>query len=344
MKIMHLLSTNSFSGAENVVCQIINLFSDEKTIEMIYCSPDGKISDKLSEKNVKFYPIKKLNYSNVKKVINDFNPDIIHAHDIKASIYASLFSSKAKIISHIHGNSLAMRKLSFKSILFLYCSKKFEHIYWVSKSSLSEYKFYKYVKGKSSILVNVIDKQKILQCSNDFEINEKYDAVFVGRLVALKDPIRLLNIFSKVIEKITTAKLAIVGNGIMFEEIKDYINTNNLNKNISLLGFQSNPYVYIKNSKVMLLTSIYEGTPMCALEALCLGKPIISTPTDGMVDLIKQGVSGYLTNNDEEFANKLIDLLNDDKKMSVMSKNADRESTKINDLKKYKNELTKYYM
>ncbi len=48
----------------------------------------------------------------------DFEPDIIHAHDIKATIYASLFSKKCKIISHVHGNSIDMRKNIFKIVAF----------------------------------------------------------------------------------------------------------------------------------------------------------------------------------------------------------------------------------
>ena len=51
---MHLLATNSFSGAENVVCQIIDMYKNDKNLDMVYCSPNGKIKNKLVEKNIKF--------------------------------------------------------------------------------------------------------------------------------------------------------------------------------------------------------------------------------------------------------------------------------------------------
>lgn len=343
MKVMHLLATDSFSGAENVVCQIIDMYKNNENIDMIYCSPNGKIKDKLVEKNIKFYPLDKLSYSSIKKAIMEFKPDIIHAHDIKATIYASLFSKECKIISHVHGNSLDMRKLSLKSLLFLAAVKKVEHIFWVSDSSLSQYKFYKQICNKSSVLVNVVDKKEIIYNSKKFNIDEKYDAVFVGRLVELKNPKRLLSIFASVTDKVPNAKLAIVGNGPMYDELNEYIKENKLNNNIFLLGFQANPYVYIKNSKIMLLTSIYEGTPMCALEALCLGKPIVSTPTDGMKELIKQGFNGFLSDNDAELINYIVELITNDSKLQEMSNNADDDSTKINDIKKYKKELDLYY-
>ena len=49
MKIMHVLYSEKFSGAENVVRQIIGMFSENKDIEMVYCSPDGPIREALAE-------------------------------------------------------------------------------------------------------------------------------------------------------------------------------------------------------------------------------------------------------------------------------------------------------
>ena len=170
----------------------------------------------------------------------DFEPDIIHAHDIKATIYASLFSKKCKIISHVHGNSIDMRKTSLKSLLFLIVSKKVEHIFWVSDSSLSQYKFYKQICNKSSVLVNVVDKKEIIYNSKKFNIDEKYDAVFVGRLVKLKNPKRLLNIFLSVVGKVPTAKLAIVGNGPMYDELKEYYGKIQYSYSFNLNGSRAN--------------------------------------------------------------------------------------------------------
>ena len=52
MKVLHLLASNKYSGAENVVCQIISMFKDE--VEMVYCSPNGEIENTLRDKKIKF--------------------------------------------------------------------------------------------------------------------------------------------------------------------------------------------------------------------------------------------------------------------------------------------------
>ena len=58
-----------------------------------------------------------------------FKPDIIHAHDVRASIIASTFANKVRIISHIHCNFKNTKFVFLKSFLFLLASKKIEKIY-----------------------------------------------------------------------------------------------------------------------------------------------------------------------------------------------------------------------
>lgn len=110
MRILHLLNSDRFSGAENVVCQIIGLFKDDTSIEMAYCSPDGQIRDTLTERNINFYPVSKLSVSEIKRVLNLYDPDIIHAHDYTASVLVSLSGTRKTIVSHLHNNSPWLKK------------------------------------------------------------------------------------------------------------------------------------------------------------------------------------------------------------------------------------------
>ena len=48
--ILHILNTNEFSGAENVVCQIINIFKNDNRYDMVYCSLEGPIREIVQEK------------------------------------------------------------------------------------------------------------------------------------------------------------------------------------------------------------------------------------------------------------------------------------------------------
>ena len=340
-KIMHLLASNSYSGAENVACMIINEFNTE--YDMAYCSTIGRIEETLKEKKIDYYPIRKITRRELKKVIKEYKPDIIHAHDVRASYIASAFHRKINIISHIHGNHLFMRKTTIKSLLYRNAIKKFKHIFWVSESCLENFKFKKKAYSKSSILFNVINtndiKNKIEQDDNIYN----YDVVFLGRLNEAKNPMRMINIFNRVYQKNNTIKFAIIGDGEYYEKLSMYIKDNSLEKAITLFGFKENPYKILKCSKLLLMTSVHEGVPMVALETMSLGIPIVSTPTDGMINLIDDSI-GLLSDDDDDIIKKIIEII--DIKDDSRKEMTDRVISKfknINNLKQYKDKIKKYY-
>ena len=100
-----------------------------------------------------------------------------------------------------------------------------------------------------------------------------------------------------------------MGSGSEYEIVKKEILANDASNRIKLLGQLDNPYPIIKKSKILIMTSRWEGLPMVALEALSLGTPIIATPTDGLKDIITNGENGYLANSDEEICSHILDAL-----------------------------------
>lgn len=66
MKILHMLQSDRFSGAENVVCQIITSMRADSDIDFIYCSRDGQIREALAERNITFAPLKEIVFDGYK--------------------------------------------------------------------------------------------------------------------------------------------------------------------------------------------------------------------------------------------------------------------------------------
>ena len=247
MKVMHLLQSNRFSGAENVVCQIISMCKDEN-IEFVYCSQNGQIKEALDERKIKYNLTKDFSISEIRRVIKEENPDIIHAHDMKASFYAALCCGKIPLISHVHNNNYDSRGFSLKSILYYLAGKKAKHIFWVSKSSYNGYKFHEAFKDKSTVLYNIIDiealKKKALL---DVKVYD-YEVVYLGRLTEQKNPKRLLKVFEKITERRPETKIVMIGTGEMENKIKELLMSNKKLSNIKFLGFNSNPYKILANS------------------------------------------------------------------------------------------------
>ena len=147
IKVLHILSSKTYNGAENVVCQINSMLQGAgDNIELIYCSLDGPVRSHIEENKMAFSPVSKVSVKEIRRVIDEVKPDAIHAHDMKASFVAALACGKTPLISHIHNNNTDSRKLSIKSILYLLAAIKAKHIFWVSNSSFNGYCFHNFLK------------------------------------------------------------------------------------------------------------------------------------------------------------------------------------------------------
>ena len=92
------------------------------------------------------------------------------------------------------------------------------------------------------------------------------------------------------------------------------INYHNLNKNIKILGYQDNPYKYLKISDLFILSSIYEGLPNVLLEAITFKKFVISSncPT-GPAEILKMVNMDFCSNQKIGKLKKVIFFYNNKK-------------------------------
>ena len=281
--------------------------------------------------------------SELKRVIAEVKPDLIHAHDMRASLFSALSCGRIPLISHIHNNAYDARGLSPKTVGYLLAGFKAKLILWVSNSSYEGYAFHKLFAKKSSVLYNIIDTEAIFDKKAQDDNTYDYDMIYVGRLTFQKDPQRLMRLCALLKESKPDLKVAIVGTGELEEEVKQLCVELNIRDNVHFLGFQSNPIKMVHDSKAMILTSRWEGTPMCALEAMALGTPVVSTPSDGMTDLLDDGINGYLTDDDAVMAEKLLKIMGDPEHRAFLGENARKKFAEINDAPKYKQAIYDCY-
>ena len=343
IKVLHLISTSLFSGAENVACQIINLFKSDNGYDMKYCAVIGKNKEALEIRKIPVLKLNKFNIHDIKKAISEYNPDIIHAHDPKSTIASVVASRGKKIIAHIHSNHRYMRKISIKSFIFhFYIEKRISDIIWVSDSALNEYIFNKKINKKinSTVLRNVVNTNELKDIARNDKNKYSFDLVFLGRMEDVKNPLRFIDIMSQIQKNKRDIKVAMIGDGSLMNEIKTKVNELGLEKNITIFGNLINPYKILLSSKILVITSRYEGTPMNALESIACGIPIVSTPVDGLLELLDKR---YLCSSDDEFISVIIDLLTSQKNIMGYRNRLIAVDSSINDVSKYKKILEQLY-
>ena len=263
---------------------------------------------------------------------------------MRASFVASRAVGKLPLICHIHNNAFDARSISPKSVAFLLAAMKAKHIFWVSDSAAEGYAFAKMIKNKSSVLYNIIDTEELVKRRDTDENEYDDDVVYLGRFSNEKNPIRLIEVFAGVVGRIPGAKLGMVGSGDMENDVRARIEELNLQDNVTLYGFRKNPLRILSSAAVMVMTSLWEGLPMCALEAQALGVPIVSTPTDGLKIVITDGENGYISDENEVLTERICEIISDSELRKKLSLNSKAFSDRFNDRGTYVNVLMNEYM
>lgn len=140
-----------------------------------------------------------------------------------------------------------------------------------------------------------VSLKKLNEVLND---KKKIKFINIGRFSPEKGQKRLIDAFLDYSKNKDCFLIIIGGYGNLFDEIKTYIQSLQIN-NVIIIQSLSNPYPVIKKSNLFVLSSYYEGLPMTIMEALILHKPVISTNIPGPSEFLKQGY-GYLVDNSTE--------------------------------------------
>ena len=164
-----------------------------------------------------------------------------------------------------------------------------------------------YTRKKITIIPNFINEEELSKYFiPNIDKSKPIKYVFVGSLNKRKNPLLVLNVFSRILKKINST-LHFVGDGPLYKKIHYLVKNDNLQKKVFMHGFQENPYAFMNNSDLLIIPSFSEGTSRAAMEALFLGVPIVMRNVDSNNELIKPEYNnGKLFNNDDELESIMI--------------------------------------
>ncbi len=118
--------------------------------------------------------------------------------------------------------------------------------------------------------------------------------VAAGRLTRQKGFDVLVAAMPKVLMHYSTAQLLLLGEGPLRGDLIEQIEKLSLTDAVHLLGFQRNPWPYLKYADLFVLSSRYEGLPNILLEALALGKRVVATDCPGAIREIQNCGEGMV--------------------------------------------------
>lgn len=152
------------------------------------------------------------------------------------------------------------------------------------------------------IVHNTVDCREILESARE-EISDLPQGplvVSLGRLAEPKCFLRLLKAHKRLLEEGIRHNLLILGEGPEREMLEAFVQENHLGDTVSMPGFRTNPYPYLRCADVLACTSDYECFSTFMTEGLILGKPIVTTDASGMGEILEEGEYGLITRIDDD--------------------------------------------
>lgn len=335
LKVLHIRSSGSVLGAENVVIEIAKE-SQNYGVESIIGIPvldcDGipefaKYAES-NQLNVKVfnYPslINRKLPKDIKEYVNKNNIDVIHCHGYQEDFYAWMANTKKPLIATNHLWKRTTLKLKLYMILDALILKRFNHIIAVSKPILKELHKLGFKKNKTSIIANGVNCERFkLKQNNKIDPNLKQSLnipetnLVLGMISSLtveKGHIYALEAFKQCLEQTTQPlTLLIIGDGSDKDSIKNKVKELQLTEHVIFTGTRKDIPEIFSIMDIYLLTSLNEGLPISLLEAMASQLPIISTNVGDINTVIKNEINGFLVESKDilNIRNSLLKLIND---------------------------------
>lgn len=291
---------------------------------------EGILFNEIKEKGFKQYLFKGLlNFKDIEKVVLDEKIDLIHTYGLRGNFYGRITSKNLKIKSISSYTSFMYEDYSsrLKGVILEKIDDltlNIPNLIVVPSNSLKEYVLNRGYKKDIRVIHLGIEINNEFYKKEDFGLKES-DFVIgtVMRLERVKNPLFLVETFSFIEKKEKNAKLIIVGDGSLREEVEKKIEELSLKDKIILLGFRDDVRKIYGIFDIFVLPSLKEGFSIVTLEAMSSSLPVVVFDSLGVRDIVEDGVNGFIIKelNKEIFSEKILYFLDKEKRKEFGERN-----------------------
>lgn len=327
LKILYIISTLEKTGPVNVLFDIIQNIDRNKFEPVILTLSKEKknsIKSKFENLNIEIHSMNLsgasgyLNSFKIKGIVQKIQPDIIHTHCFRSTLFTALYLKAYKTVTTIHCDYDVDYAMSYGN----FCG--------FIMQNLMDYSLTKIKKRIccSELLYNILSKKKhfaftyinnginteiFKPIENKITLRQKLNLpldkrvfIWVGCLTARKNPL----LFAKIINKLNDDMNFYIfcGAGNLSEKLKEIVANN---QNVLLTGNVNNIQEYLQTSDYYVSTSYSEGLPLSVLEGMACGLPVILSDIPQHKYLLKDNVGLlYDTENISLLGEKIKIILN----------------------------------
>jgi glycosyltransferase involved in cell wall biosynthesis len=313
LRILHLISSSGFLGAENVVLELskesakqgywvtIGILENRNNLHM-------ELAERAKEEGIKvqIFPCKGRFDLDTIASIRDFTdreqPNILHSHGYKSNFYAWRAVSGKNIpwIITNHGKRVGM-KLTVYNWLNIFLMKKADKLIAVSREIADEMTKKGIPSTKILVIDNGIDLQRFTNHRKNNDLRESFGLNgnnkiigTIGSLTEEKGHIHLIEAARQVTDKYTECRFLIVGDGGQRQFLEEKTSRLGLSGRVIFTGSRKEVPEILSMLDAFVLPSLKEGLPMALLEAMASKVPVIASKVGAIPKIIEDGINGML--------------------------------------------------
>lgn len=346
IRVLHILHSMNRGGAETMIMNYYRNIDREKVQFDFLLTFQGKsdYEEEILSMGGKIFHITPLTLTSIRGYLKDiqrFLKDyseykIVHSHTSSKSVFPLYISKRCKVpvrVSHSHNMALGDGTFSIKEIVRKLLRKPLRlvstHNFGCSKEATIWLYGEKYWKtGKAKVLPNAIDTKKFSyneaireKYRQDFSLTDNFVVGHVGRLQKEKNHLFLLEIFAEIAKKEEKARLVLVGEGVLLEEIEQKAHVLGIKEKVVLLGLRFDVPDLLQMMDVFVFPSLTEGLGIVLVEAQTAGLPCFASknviPEEAAVTDLVEFIS--LEESAKSWADKILKVENQQKRQTRIS-------------------------
>ena len=369
MKIAHIIPTLNMGGAERLTLDICAEITKSDTHTVILIVLSERVEYELPnsfpiyfcKSKVKLSILKRNRYeiSQIKEILEDFNPEVIHTHLFESEVLSrSFLLPNVLYVSHVHDNMIQLRKTVFSlKKIKNYIVSTYERS-WILKRynktkrlficiSHDAYDFMidnlpRHFHHDVSLLMNSIVKARFPKVENRSIAIMRL--ISIGSFVEKKNQQFLLDVVHELKKRGHQVSLYLLGDGPLRKRLEEKCNSLNLKEEVVFTGNVNDVNSWLSKSNLYVHSALYEPFGLVLIEAMSSCLPVVSLDGKGNRDIIENGYNGFIIDivNVDLMVEKIELLFNNQELYSEISTNATNFSSKF-DIKPYVEKLINLY-
>ncbi|NOY73037.1 MAG: glycosyltransferase family 4 protein [Gammaproteobacteria bacterium] len=345
--ILHTIDTTGPGGAETVFIDLATRLPKEKYRSIVVIRGKGWVYEELCRRGVTPILLDSKGSFNLRylwqlrKIIQREGVDLIQSHLLGTGVYCSLLGliTGKSVISTFHGSVDISENERFKGLKFAAINAGASRIVAVTDSLLNDIvSRTSLCEKKACVIYNGIDTSVFLRsCSRT--LRKKYGwsekEIIIGSLGNIR-PAKGYDILLKAAALLERSDysyrfvIAGQGKGALYDKLLALRKELALEETVQFLGFLDDAADFLASIDIFLSSSISEGLPLSAIQAMVAELPIVATRCGGYVGLISEGENGLLVDvgNPCAIAETIKMLAADSELQTKLAKNAKRFAVK----------------